>query len=513
MAITEAALTSGSSGADASSFATASISPTANRLIIVAVHSAAVTAANAGPPSGISGAGLTFAALGTAQSDTTFGTALSLWRAMSASPSTGALTITFANPQTAINWSVFELDGIDTSGTNGSGAVNSNTAGNKNAGATASVTATLAAFASANNGAIAATCSLVAGVTIPTCTPDTGWTEIHDTGVADVSISLAIETQWRASNDTTALGTWSTNGGIFTIAAEIIAASSGTSVALTGQSATVSRGTPVPTLDKALTGAAITSAQGSVGPSQSIAGQAATASGGTATPALDKALTGQAITAAGGTATPAVDKSLTGAAATAAGGSVAPDVSVPLSGLAITSAGGTLTPSVAGDVTVALTGLQMTASGGTLTASGADVAVTQGGMWIIHDRKTRTRAEEERRKAEEAQRQAEARLQALEAQRQAVARAKVEAYRLMVARKQEAKRADAVARSEAEEEARRQEALVAERAAEIARIEVLEAQAEEARALAEMRALMLMAEIKRLVREELDEEDTFMLLH
>jgi hypothetical protein len=224
MAITEAALTSGSSATDTTSYATASVSPTASRLIIVAVHNAAQSAVNAAPPTGVAGAGLTFAALGTAQSDTTFGTAVSFWRAMSASPGTGALTITFANTQTAVNWSVFELAGVDTSGSNGAGAVNTNTAGNKNAGATASATATLGAFANANNGAICATGALVAGVTIPTCTPDTGWTEIHDTGTADGTISIAIETQWRASNDTTALGTWSVNAGVLTVAAEIIAA-------------------------------------------------------------------------------------------------------------------------------------------------------------------------------------------------------------------------------------------------------------------------------------------------
>jgi hypothetical protein len=227
VAITQAALTSGTSATNATSYATASISPTANRLIVVAVHSPASTAANAAAPSGISGAGLTFVKL-VDRANTAFGTAVSLWRAMDAAPSTGALTITFANQQERCAWSVFEFDGVDTGGSNGSAAVNSNTASATNAGTTASATATLAAFAGANNGAVMATGFFDATGVVKTCTPDTGWTEIHDLGLTEAgNRALSIETQWRADNDTTAVGTWSANGGVLTVAAELVAASTG----------------------------------------------------------------------------------------------------------------------------------------------------------------------------------------------------------------------------------------------------------------------------------------------
>jgi hypothetical protein len=224
VAITNAALTSGTDATNGTSYATASVAPTANRLVMVAVHSPATTAANAAAPSGVSGAGLTFVKL-VERVNTTFGTAVSLWRAMDAAPSSGAITITFANQQERCAWSVFEFDGIDTGGSNGSAAVNSNTASATNAGASASATATLAAFASANNGAVMATGFFDATGVVKTCTPDTGWTEIHDLGLTEAgNRALSIETQWRADNDTTAVGTWNANGGVLTVAAELVAA-------------------------------------------------------------------------------------------------------------------------------------------------------------------------------------------------------------------------------------------------------------------------------------------------
>ncbi len=224
MAITQSALTNNGSTTTGTSFNTASITPTANRLVLVCISSVHLTSANAAAPSGVSGNGITYTLLKNI-SNTGGGLSTSIWRGMSASPSTGAIMISFANTVARINWSVMELAGINTGGSNGSAAVNSNTASNEDASGTAtSITATLAAFGNANNGAVAALGWFMAAASPATCTPDTGWTEGTDAGVTSGSLSLALETQWRASNDTTATGTWNAAGGIQTVAAEIVAA-------------------------------------------------------------------------------------------------------------------------------------------------------------------------------------------------------------------------------------------------------------------------------------------------
>jgi len=88
---------------------------------------------------------------------------------------------------------------------------------------------TLAAFGSANNGAVFATGFLTTGATIRTCTPDTGWTEVHDFGTtyAGAAGAASLETQFRASNDTSATGTWSAGGYIGSMGVEIKAAGAG----------------------------------------------------------------------------------------------------------------------------------------------------------------------------------------------------------------------------------------------------------------------------------------------
>jgi hypothetical protein len=227
MAITQASLTSNSSGTNGTSVATASITPTANRLIIVSVFGGAVTPANATDPSGVSGNGITYSLLKSQNNTTTFGLNLSIWRGMSAAPSAGAITITYPNTQDLFIWSVIELDGINISGSNGANAVNSNTASNQDiSGTLTTVGATLAAFGSSSNGAICATISAKA-TSAATCTPDTGWTEIHEQSLVSAGIGFALETQWRADNDTSPSETWSAASAIQIVAAEIVAGTAG----------------------------------------------------------------------------------------------------------------------------------------------------------------------------------------------------------------------------------------------------------------------------------------------
>lgn len=219
-AITQASLTSGSDNVDNSSFATASITPTANRLILAAIYNSKSTAPAA--PT-LSGNGLTWVSIATIifNEGQAVERRISLFRAMGASPSAGAMTIDFAGVnQTSCGWSIFELDGIDTSGTNGSGAIVQSVTNELTVSGT-SLTVTLAAFGSTDNGAVA-----VFGVRdAVVITPDTGWTEIHD--INWTLPGSALETQWRADNDTTAVASWTGNEIAGGIAAEIKVAAVG----------------------------------------------------------------------------------------------------------------------------------------------------------------------------------------------------------------------------------------------------------------------------------------------
>lgn len=212
-AVTQASLTSGGSSTNASSYDTASITPSANKLIIVAVGS------NDGedPPQvpTISGNGLTYVQIDNQIYDTNR-KVVTLFRSMGSSPTTGAITIDFsADTQAGCTWSVMEFGDVNTGGTNGSGAVVQSA--KNSVSATTSITVTLAAFGNTANGAMAGF-SIDNDVAI---TPDTGWTEVHEVLNTDGADSNALETQWRSDNDTTAVASWTGNLQAAGIAIEI----------------------------------------------------------------------------------------------------------------------------------------------------------------------------------------------------------------------------------------------------------------------------------------------------
>lgn len=167
-------------------------------------------------------------------------------------------------------------------------------------------------------------------------------------------------------------------------------------VALSGQAATISAGTLTPTFPRALSGTAVTVSAGTLTPSSTVplvgqavtvsagtitynagsditlalSGQAVAASAGTLTLSSTVPLSGSAATASAGTLVPTFPRALSGTAVTVSAGTVTQSASVPLVGQAVTVSAGTLTYAAIGDVTVALTGSEVTVSAGTLTASG-----------------------------------------------------------------------------------------------------------------------------------------------
>jgi hypothetical protein len=160
------------------------------------------------------------------------------------------------------------------------------------------------------------------------------------------------------------------------------------SIGLTGGSITSGQGTVTPALSKALTGSAITSVQGTITPSLSISisGSGITSSQGTVSAGNDitVALTGQAITSALGSVSPATALVLSGQAITIGQGSVAQSLSVPLTSQFVSLGQGSVT--APGNVSVALTGQTITASLGSLSPdsskalSGQSSTVYQGSI-------------------------------------------------------------------------------------------------------------------------------------
>jgi hypothetical protein len=210
MAVSQFTLTHSASLSNATSYNTASITPTANRLVLVAVahHTTTVT-----PPTTptLSGNGLTWVQVATITYNTlaTPHCRVTVFRAMGASPTSGTVTISFGSDgQNNCAWSIDEFDGVDTSGTNGSGAV---VQSNTNNASSTSVSITLSAFGSTNNATYGAFGCGSNGIT---WSVGSGFSALdsHPSGVEDENLL----TEWRTDNSTTvnasATGTSSIGG-------------------------------------------------------------------------------------------------------------------------------------------------------------------------------------------------------------------------------------------------------------------------------------------------------------
>lgn len=217
MAITGTQLADNVSGADAdaSSYATGSFTPSANKLVLAAVYAVDLVAAAA--PTGLSGNGLTWEKV----DDVTVAGIIniSLWRAMGASPSTGALTATFDSAQIGCLISVSEHGGVNTGGSNGSAAVTHATHAN---GTGTALLVTLPTFTDATNDG---TYGVFASGNIPTQTQGSGFTKLSDVFGFDPQGRMFAE--WKATSDTSVDGTLSTSQNWYGIAVELVAVPTG----------------------------------------------------------------------------------------------------------------------------------------------------------------------------------------------------------------------------------------------------------------------------------------------
>ena len=124
MAVAANLLTSNFNATDLASYTTASVAPTADRLVLACIWADCATA-NSPAVDSLSGAGMTWDLLG-AQEQTEGGTddeRLTVFRSQSSSPSSGALTIDFgADTQRVVAWTIVEFSGCK-SGDNGVQAI------------------------------------------------------------------------------------------------------------------------------------------------------------------------------------------------------------------------------------------------------------------------------------------------------------------------------------------------------------------------------------------------------
>jgi hypothetical protein len=200
--ISHTLLTSGNNSSNQKAYSTAAIAPAPNTLVTIAV--VAHKSSSVGPSPTVSGGGMS---AWTEVATITFDPLsqplkrMTIFRAMSASPGSGPITITFAKGQQNAQWIVSEWGGVDMSGVNGAGAIaqtRSSAADEVNG-----LTLSLAPFGNAKNVAYG-----VFGVrsSAPAVTPGAGFTEIaeHASGESPPS---ALQAGW-AFNDNTIDATW-----------------------------------------------------------------------------------------------------------------------------------------------------------------------------------------------------------------------------------------------------------------------------------------------------------------
>lgn len=209
-------LTNGGTGSNATSYATASVSPTADALVLLTVAS---NLSGATPPNPtVSGCNLTWSLVETEAYDTA-GTYYSVWvyKGQGSSPTAGTITVDFgATTVGGLAWSVDEFEGAHAT----SPIVQTAKDGAGQPSATGA-TVTLAAFSDAANGTFGA----FSWEANEAGSIGTGFTEAGQGATSGPSMSVLAE--YRADNDTTVDASWTTSAQWGAIAMEIQPASSG----------------------------------------------------------------------------------------------------------------------------------------------------------------------------------------------------------------------------------------------------------------------------------------------
>lgn len=190
--------TTGSNSSSVSSANTASVTPASNKLQLLSVASRTGISTNPNQPT-VSGNGLTWAVVNSVVYDDTSSSRrrITLFRAMGTSPTSGAITISFGGQtQTDINWSLDEVSDVDTSGSNGSGAI-VQSATNYADTAVTSLTVTLGSFSGAGNATFGAFANGYGGAT---ATVGSGFSKYGE--IADTNSTIKLVSEFKTGNDT-----------------------------------------------------------------------------------------------------------------------------------------------------------------------------------------------------------------------------------------------------------------------------------------------------------------------
>ena len=221
MAITVTNVVNFESSSNANNYTTGSWTPVANRLYLLAIASSGTFRTVS---SFTDGTGLNWVSVATTGAfNTSYN--ISVYRAMKASGlGSGTTQVTLSGTASRGSIVITEFNGVDTSGTDGSGAV-VQSATNILASAGTSLTVTLSSGIGAGNatfGAISTNLSVDTGIS-----PGSGYTELQDRHVQTVaSEAQEVETEYNLTGSTTVdwTHTSSTSGGV---GVEVAAAAAG----------------------------------------------------------------------------------------------------------------------------------------------------------------------------------------------------------------------------------------------------------------------------------------------
>jgi len=222
-AIGATALTSGSTTSNVTNVDTASVTLHANRLELLAVQNsrdAGLAGGCAATSTGATWHELAHSSYHTAGTPTR---RVTLLYTLVGSNATGIININFGgNTQDGIAWSLTEFDGVNTSGTDGIGALVQSATNSGGSGAT-QVTCTLAnSFSDAVNNVAFGMFGRSGNGGI---TPGSGFTEIHD--VTYITPSNGLETEWKTGQDLTVDASWTGGTDCGCVAAELAVAAAG----------------------------------------------------------------------------------------------------------------------------------------------------------------------------------------------------------------------------------------------------------------------------------------------
>lgn len=206
-------LTAFSSDTDAASYDTASITPSPNRLVLAWILNDILGGAANTPM--LTGNGLTWVAVDSFLLAIDNTLRISLFRAMGAAPSAGAVHLDFAGQsQDLCICLISEFNLVSTVGANGAGAIRQ-VAHAEGSGTIASVT--LAGFGSSLNATAA---GIIIGAT-SVMSPGTGFSQLNQIGTS-VTPRRGMS-EWRNDNDTVPDGTWTGSAAWAIIGVEIVA--------------------------------------------------------------------------------------------------------------------------------------------------------------------------------------------------------------------------------------------------------------------------------------------------